>query len=333
MSKIRGTKYLYIMMMKKDDIPRKNSLSDFINIEEANASTIRHSKSKQQSGNPLFKSHSVEISSSSKHQSSQIAYAIGDVSDITQDEDCKPQQIPSKPIPIQEEREDSESSEETASLMGQLGLLDDVVINDFEQIKEMVVHQEERGSSFFPAKPILCLDLDETLIFTVSEGRAKSYISRGALIIHKVEGFYILCRPYLELFLKEMRKIYELRVFTASEEKYATQIIKAIDPNGYFFSKAYYRQSCRVVSGKLVKDLRVLECDLSRVALMDNSVISFSMQMDNGVAIKPFFGCEYDTELADNINFMKDLSVCDDLRQKIHDKWNLKKLLQFYKEL
>jgi Dullard-like phosphatase family protein len=322
-----------MMIMKKNDIPRKNSLSDFINIEEANASTVRHSKSKQQSGNPLLKSHSVEISSSSKHQSSQIAYAIGDVNDITQDEECETHPISNKPTPIQEEREDSESSEESTSLMGQLGLLDDVVINDFEQIKEMDVHQEERGSSFFPAKPILCLDLDETLIFTVSESRAKCYISKGALTIHKVEGFCILCRPYLELFLKEMRKIYELRVFTASEERYAKQIIKAIDPNGNFFSKAYFRQSCRVVSGKLVKDLRVLECDLSRVVLMDNSVISFSMQMDNGVAMKPFLGCEYDTELADYIIFMKDLSMCDDLRQKIHDKWNLKKLLQFYKEL
>jgi CTD nuclear envelope phosphatase 1 len=320
-------------MMKKDDISRKNFLSDFINIEEANASTIRHSKSKQQSGNPLLKSHSVEIGSSSRHKSSQIAFSMGDVNDITQDEECEQQQIYSKPTPIKEECEDSESSEESTSLMGQLGLLDDVVINDFEQIKAMDVHQEEIGSTFLPAKPILCLDLDETLIFTVLECRAKSYISRGALIIHKVEGFCILCRPYLEHFLKEMQKIYELRVFTASEEKYAKQIIKTIDPNGSFFTKAYFRQSCRVVSGKLVKDLRVLECDMRRVVLMDNSVISFSMQMDNGVAIKPFFGCEYDSELADYIIFMKDLSVCDDLRQKIHDKLNLKKLLQFYKGL
>ena len=315
--------------------PRKNSLSNFINIEEANASTIRLSHSKQQTGNPLIKSHSVEITP--KHHSPQVAFSMGDISDIMQD--IEPTEDPSdKLCTIEEEkpqkphRNESESSE-SISLLGQLGLLDDAIINDFELISNMQIHCEDYCEKYFPSKPILCVDLDETLVHTVPTSSSKNYMGSGYSIGYKMEGFYLMLRPYLSLFLQEMKRHYELRVFTSSEESYASQIINKIDESGSLFTKKYFRQNCRLVNGRLVKDLRVLECDLRRVVLMDNSVVSFCLQLSNGVYIKSFYGSAYDSELASYINLLREIAACVDVRQKINEKWNLSALLKCYKEM
>ena len=63
----------------------------------------------------------------------------------------------------------------------------------------------------------LVLDLDETLIHasTVPESRPDS-------IVRLADGtrFYILKRPYLEEFLEQMSKIYELVIYTAGEQDF-----------------------------------------------------------------------------------------------------------------
>jgi Dullard-like phosphatase family protein len=319
-----------------DNSPRKNSLSNFVNIDEANASSIRLSNSKQQTGNPLLKSHSAEITV--KHHTPQVAFSMGDINEIMQDIE-EPTEDPSdKLLPIAKEKLgkaekiESESSD-SIFLLGQLGLLDDAIINDFELMSSMQIHPEEICEKYSPIKPILCVDLDETLVHTVPASAAKSYTGSGYSIGYKMEGFYLMLRPYLPMFLQEMRKYYELRIFTSSEEGYATQIIKKIDESGTLFAKKYFRPSCRLVGGRLVKDLRVAECDLRRVVLIDNSVLSFCLQLSNGVYIKSFYGSAYDTELISYINLLKEIAVCDDVRQNINEKWNLSALLKYYREM
>ncbi len=73
----------------------------------------------------------------------------------------------------------------------------------------------------------LILDLDETLVFSsfakTSEGiKLTNYKSD--------RDIYVTKRPFLDKFLKEMSKIYNLIVFTASEKKYADSVLKIIDP-------------------------------------------------------------------------------------------------------
>ena len=63
-----------------------------------------------------------------------------------------------------------------------------------------------------------------------------------------------------------------------------------------------------MVNGYCIKDLRVVCSDLSRIVLLDNSVVSFAMQMSNGIFIKPFEGSKYDGELFEIKKVLRELS-------------------------
>jgi len=64
-----------------------------------------------------------------------------------------------------------------------------------------------------------------------------------------------------------------------------------------------------------VKDLRVLKgVDLSEVIIIDNSVLSFIFQMDNGIPILPFYENKNDIELKFLINYLENLAQYKDIR-------------------
>ena len=51
-------------------------------------------------------------------------------------------------------------------------------------------------------------------------------------------------RPYAEAFLKELSKIFELIIFTASHSCYANVLIDYLDPENQYISHRFYRESC-----------------------------------------------------------------------------------------
>ena len=59
-----------------------------------------------------------------------------------------------------------------------------------------------------------------------------------------------------------------------------------LDPKGEHVSHRLYRDSCVVVDGNYLKDLSVLGRDLSRTVIVDNSPVSFSYNLSNGVPIE-----------------------------------------------
>lgn len=84
----------------------------------------------------------------------------------------------------------------------------------------------------------------------------------------------------------------QLVVWTASGKSYADAIIDLLDPNGQYFTKRLYRESCVRVQGLCVKDLRRLGRPMDSVVLLDNYVYSFGFTLDNGVPISPWTGDE-----------------------------------------
>lgn len=81
---------------------------------------------------------------------------------------------------------------------------------------------------------------------------------------------YVKLRPYLLPFLKVAGKLFELVIFTASEKSYADSILNYIDPAGEFIRYRLYRNSCTVVNGSYLKDLRILNRDLKETIIVDN---------------------------------------------------------------
>lgn len=114
-------------------------------------------------------------------------------------------------------------------------------------------------------------------------------------------------------------------VFTASEKDYADPILDYLDPDKNLIQARFYRTSCykHENSGLLVKDLRIFQRPLSDIAIVDNSVYAFAFQLENGIPIMNYFDDEGDEELYHLYNFLKQLAVCEDVRPKIRDSFNL----------
>lgn len=82
----------------------------------------------------------------------------------------------------------------------------------------------------------LILDLDETLIHSLSRGSPRSFnTSNGSsnMIEIKLNNiaslYYVYKRPYCDYFLREAAKWFELQVFTASVKEYADPIINWLE--------------------------------------------------------------------------------------------------------
>ena len=62
-----------------------------------------------------------------------------------------------------------------------------------------------------------------------------------------------------------------------------------LDPTGELIQKRFYRDSCVRFDGGFVKDLRIFQKDLSQVAMVDNSVMAFRFQLENGIPIVNYY--------------------------------------------
>jgi Dullard-like phosphatase family protein len=112
-------------------------------------------------------------------------------------------------------------------------------------------------------------------------------------------------RPYLRTFLEAVSKAYEVVVLTAACKEYADQILNCIDPENRLIHHRLYRESCpectpnpELPDAKVyIKDLRVLGRPLNKVILIDNSLLCFAYQLDNGIVCNPYKGSTDDREL------------------------------------
>ncbi|KAJ6251252.1 nuclear lim interactor-interacting factor-related [Anaeramoeba flamelloides] len=137
-------------------------------------------------------------------------------------------------------------------------------------------------------KPTLCLDLDQTLIYGSFEP-FKDYD-----FVVPIDGFpdqlvYVKKRPHLEYFLKRCSELFEVVIYTASDHRYASPILDQIDPKNQYFRHRLYRHCCWRIEGLgFLKDLSILNRDISKVTLVDDSPVSFLLNPENGLHISPF---------------------------------------------
>ncbi|KAK8481628.1 hypothetical protein V6N12_009534 [Hibiscus sabdariffa] len=80
-------------------------------------------------------------------------------------------------------------------------------------------------------------------------------------------------------------------------KQYASQVLDKLNPSGRFMSHRLYRDSCREVDEKFVKDLSVMGRDLGRVVIFNENPNAYSLQPENVVLIGPFVEDNEDREL------------------------------------
>ncbi|KAF9953488.1 Nuclear envelope morphology protein 1 [Mortierella alpina] len=163
-------------------------------------------------------------------------------------------------------------------------------------------------------KKTLVLDLDETLIHSTSRGsRSQGYMVE-VLVDRHACLYYVYKRPHVDYFLKKVSEWYKLVIFTASMAEYADPVIDWLDQSRTLFDRRYFRQACYFSNGSYLKDLTVIDPDLSSVCLLDNSPLSYSLNRENGIPIDSWIDNPNDEALLDLLPFLDALRFTEDVR-------------------
>jgi len=172
----------------------------------------------------------------------------------------------------------------------------------------------------------LVLDLDQTLVHsTLTTMNQPDYTMEINVPESGLHTVYVKLRPYLLQFLKFASSLFEVVVFTASPTVYANRVLDRLDPHHELIDHRMFRHHCHHHhhhKAHYIKDLCALGRDLSKVAIIDNSVEAFAFQLDNGVLIEDFLGSREDTALLRMQEFLVKLAKAKDARQAVHDYYD-----------
>ncbi|KAA1466762.1 NLI interacting factor [Dentipellis sp. KUC8613] len=127
--------------------------------------------------------------------------------------------------------------------------------------------------------------------------------------------YHVYKRPFVDFFLHKVSAWYTLVIFTASMQEYADPVIDWLDAGRGILGRRFFRESCtQLPNGSYSKDLTVVEQDLARVCLVDNSPISYSPQEMNGIPIEGWTHDPSDQALLDLLPVLDSLRFTSDVR-------------------
>ncbi|OMJ80049.1 hypothetical protein SteCoe_19777 [Stentor coeruleus] len=169
----------------------------------------------------------------------------------------------------------------------------------------------------FIGKNTLVLDLDETLVHS-SFTSLPCDINFSLFLEDQEYNIYVLKRPEVDRFLKVCCELFEVVIFTASLEEYASPLIDLLDIEKKIPYRLY-RDSCTIINNSFVKDLSRLGRDLNHVVIVDNSPTSYSLQPMNAVPIKTWIDDPQDHELNILIHVLEKLSVVNDIPKVLNE--------------
>ncbi|KAK9051628.1 hypothetical protein SSX86_028256 [Deinandra increscens subsp. villosa] len=184
---------------------------------------------------------------------------------------------------------------------------------------------QESNTSLPPlisGKKTVFLDLDETLIHSVPANGLIRPVNYDFVVKPLLDGerivFYVLKRPFVDEFLQFLSENnFEIVVFTAGIEEYASLVLDVLDRRG-LISHRLYRNSCKEFDGRFVKDLSNLGRDLKNGVIVDDNPNSYSLQPENAIPISPFTDDVGDDELKKLMSgFFRNCHEFEDLRDAV----------------
>ena len=124
---------------------------------------------------------------------------------------------------------------------------------------------------------------------------------------------YVSKRPGVDKFLIDMAEHYEIVIYTASLDKYADPLLDLLDPKKTIRTRLF-RESCVYYEGSYVKDLSLLDRDLSQAIIVDNSPASYIFHPENAIDCSSYIDDPRDRELDQIGLFLKGVKDVKDVR-------------------
>ena len=126
-------------------------------------------------------------------------------------------------------------------------------------------------------KNTLIIGLEDTIINFHLDGN--SYKSKGILSL----------RPGVTLFFEEIKKNYEIIVFSLFDKKNADYIIDAFEGKEKYIDYRLYREHCIVRDNEFIKDLSRIGRNIEKMIIVDNLPQCFMLQKENGINIRSYW--------------------------------------------
>uniref|UniRef100_A0ACD5U7D4 Uncharacterized protein n=1 Tax=Avena sativa TaxID=4498 RepID=A0ACD5U7D4_AVESA len=170
-----------------------------------------------------------------------------------------------------------------------------------------------------PGKKTLFLDLDETLIHSQTDPVPARYdFTVRPVICGQAITFYVCKRPGVDDFLRAAAEAFEVVIFTAGLEQYASLVLDRLDPASALIAHRLYRSACRDDGdGRLVKDLSATGRALSCAIIVDDNPNAYALQPENALPVAPFIDDADDQELQKVMGFLDAAAGFDDTRDAI----------------
>lgn len=162
-------------------------------------------------------------------------------------------------------------------------------------------------------KKCLALDLDETLVHSSFQYVANADFVIPVTIEAVVHNVYVIKRPGVDEFMRRMGAIYEIVIYTASLSKYADPLLDKLDIHKVI-NYRLFRESCVYHEGHYVKDLSLLNREISQCIIVDNSPMSYIFHPDYAIDCSSFIDDPSDLEMWQIADFLEDLNRYDDVR-------------------
>ena len=235
---------------------------------------------------------------------------------------------------IQEITDFYEYTKECLILINEMSTHNILTFNNIQVSKEQYIELPfsptigtQRGQ-----KRLAIFDLDETLIHCELDANKDSQCKIEILLpCKKIKTIGLNIRPHWKEELLKIKKKYHVVIYTASHQSYADSVLNYLDPFKEIFEYRLYRNNCTSVvyedNTYYIKDLRIFKgISLKDIVIVDNSVLSFALHLNNGVPILPYYSGREEQELQYLRKLLLKLAEYEDISQEIGTLINLNKL-------
>lgn len=150
-----------------------------------------------------------------------------------------------------------------------------------------------------PPKPLLILDLDETLIHASDRP-----LERAAEV--RVGPYYVYRRPHLTEFIAQAVQYYRTAIWSSASGDYVAAIVARALPPAFEPAFVWSRERCtpqydpELQETFFAKDLRKLKrlgVDLEQTLIVDDEPRKLARHYGNAIYVRPFVGAADDAEL------------------------------------